>query len=411
MVLYTRFLLREAVRRGWTVTILTTESGRNHVAFDIVAADHDMPLRTIVMPDIIRATNSGPVAILASQLKLWKALARACKVNNHFAEFDVIYYINLDYFEKALSLRGSPFGSRPFAGMLMNPKFHRAPLGLGPPSRGDFLYRMFFKRLLALRGLVRLMVVDNLFREFCLRKRLARAEKICLVADVGELSRSEFEGSAREGLNLRSDAFVILVYGSVSLLKGVEQLLRAVQNLDCPAIVALIAGKPDSAAAALFSSPWCRAMQESGQLLVRAEFHDNESEAQVFTAADLVWLGYVGGAYGSSGVLYQAGSAGLPVISMADGLIGWTVRKHKLGISLDTTDTAKVVDAIECMRNDEPMMREFGENGRRLAKSHTGTAFAKTICDSLAESLDDGEENGSIVPGEEISLHSESQGP
>ena len=89
-------------------------------------------------------------------------------MNNHFAEFDLIYCINLDYFEKALSLRGSPFGSRPFAGMLMNPKFHRAPLGLGPPSRGDFLYRMFFKRLLALRGLVRLMVVDNLFREFCL---------------------------------------------------------------------------------------------------------------------------------------------------------------------------------------------------------------------------------------------------
>ena len=58
------------------MTILTTESGRNHVAFDIVAADHDMPLRTIVMPDIIRATNSGPVALLASQLKLWKALTR-----------------------------------------------------------------------------------------------------------------------------------------------------------------------------------------------------------------------------------------------------------------------------------------------------------------------------------------------
>ena len=397
MVLYTRFLLREAVRRDWSVTILTTESGRNHVSFDIVAADHDMPLRTIIMPEVIRSTDSGAVAILVTQLKLWKALARASEVNNHFAEFDLIYCINLDYFEKALSLRGSPFGNRPFAGMLMNPKFHRAPLGLGPPSRGDFLYRMFFKRLLALRGLVRLMVVDNLFREFCLRKRLARAEKICLVADVGELSRSEIAGSeiagsAREGLNLRSDAFVILVYGSVSCLKGVEQLLRAVQKLDCPEIVALIAGKPDSAVAAIFSSPWCRAMQESGQLLVRTEFHDDESEAQVFAAADLVWLGYVGGAYGSSGVLFQAGSAGLPVISMADGLIGWTVRKHKLGISLDPTDTAKVVDAIECMRNDESMMRKFGENGHRLARSHTGTAFAKTICDSLADSLDDFEE-------------------
>ena len=197
----------------------------------------------------------------------------------------------------------------------------------------------------------------------------------------------------------------------MSLLKGVEQLLRAVQNLglsgDCR--VNCRQARFCSRRIVLITMVSCDAGIRAN--IGSRAIHDDESEAQVFTAADLVWLGYVGGAYGSSGVLYQAGSAGLPVISMADGLIGWTVRKHKLGISLDTTDTAKVVDAIERMRNDEPMMREFGENGRRLAKSHTGTAFAKTICDSLAESLDDGEENGSIVPGEEISLHSESQGP
>ncbi len=410
MVLYTRLLLREAVSRGWTVTILTTESGRNHAAFDIISADHAVALRTIVMPDVSRATSTGSVALLLSQMELWKALARASSANNHFSDFDLIYCINLDYFQKALSLRGSPFGNRPFAGMLMNPKFHRAPTGLGPPSRGDFLYRMFFKRLLALSGLRRLMVIDEPFREFCWQQRFAHVEKICLVSDVGELSRSEFVGSARESLGLRPDAFVILLYGSVSRLKGVEQLLRAVQSMDHPQVVALVAGKPDPAIAALFSSPWCRAMQESGQLLVRAGFHDDESEAKVFSAADLVWLGYVGGAYGSSGVLYQAGSAGLPVISMADGLIGWTVRKHKLGISLDTSDTSGVVDAIQRLRHDKSMMREFGENGRRLAKCHTGAAFAETICNALVASISDGDKNGLIVPGKERALHSDSRG-
>ena len=101
-------------------------------------------MRTIVIPDVIRATSTGSVALLLSQMQLWKALARASSANNHFSDFDLIYCINLDYFQKALSLRGSPFGNRPFAGMLMNPKFHRAPTGLGPPqSRGFSLPDVF----------------------------------------------------------------------------------------------------------------------------------------------------------------------------------------------------------------------------------------------------------------------------
>jgi len=411
MVLYTRLLLREAVSRGWIVTLLTTESGRNHAAFDIISADHAVALRTIVMPEVIRPASTGSVALLLSQLQLWKALARASSANNHFSDFDLIYCINLDYFEKALSLRGSPFGNRPFAGMLMNPKFHRAATGLGPPSRGDFLYRMLFKRLLALSGLEQLMVVDRPFREFCLQQGFAHAEKICLVSDVGEFSHSELEDSARDSLGLPPGAFVILLYGSLSRRKGVEQLLRAVQALDHPEVVALVAGKPDRAIAELFSLPWCRALQASGQLVIRAGFQDDVSEAKVFAAADLVWLGYVGGAYGSSGVLYQAGSAGLPVISMADGLVGWTVRKHSLGISLATSDIPGVVDAIQRLRDDELMMREFGENSRRLAKRHTGAVFAETICNALEASIADGGHNGSIFRGTVKSQHPESRGP
>lgn len=386
LVLYTRLLLREAVTRGWAVTVLTTESSRKHAAFDIIAADHVKGLRTIVMSDVHYDT-SGSVALLASHLRLWGALAKASSKNNHFLDFDLIYCVNLDYFQKALSLRGSPFGGRPFAGMLMNPKFHRLPMGLGPPSRGDFLYQMLFKRLLALRCLKRLLVVDAPFQEFCVQRGFAHAEKICLVSDVGELFGVESGGSARQRLGLPSDAFVILLYGSLSLRKGVEQLLRAVRSMDQSDVIALVAGKPDQAIAELLSSPWCRALQESGQLKVRAEFHDDQSEAAVFAAADLVWLGYVGGAYGSSGVLYQAGSAGLPVISMADGLIGWTVRKHKLGIALDANDTAAAIDAIQRLRNDESMRTEFGENGRQLSKRHSGTAFAQTVCDAMAASI------------------------
>lgn len=391
MALYTRLLVREAVHRSWTVTILTTASGQDHAAFDIVAAEHDGALRAIVMPEVDRA-RYGSVALLVSQLKLWKALARVCREHNKFSDFDLVYCINLDYFEKALSLRGSPFGDRPFAGMLMNPKFHRAPTRLGPPSRGDFLYRLLFKRLLAIEGLRRLMVIDSLFREFCLQQRFAHAEKICLVSDVGELSGVEARDTARGHLGIAADAFVILVYGSLSPRKGVQQLLRALQKLDDSAVHVLVAGNPDQAIAELLSAPWCQELCGSGRLTVREGFHDDESEARVFSAADVVWLGYVGGAYGSSGVLYQAGSASLPVISMAEGLVGWAVGKYKLGITLDAADGAAVLEAIQLLYQDEVMRRECGENGRRLAASHTGAAFANTLCDSLVASITDSQE-------------------
>jgi glycosyltransferase involved in cell wall biosynthesis len=387
LVLYTRLILKEATDRGWEVTILTTESGRRHDAFAVLAEDHGGELQTIVIPDLVAAGSMGSLALLAAQLRLWKALARACNANNGFGDFDLIYCINLDYFEKALSLRGSPFGSRPFAGMLMNPKFHRAPAGLGPPSRGDSLYRFLFKRLLAIKTLARLMVIDEPFQSFCTQQGLLHADKICLVSDVGELSGLESRDSARDTLGIPRDAFVVLIYGSLSRRKGVEQLLRAVQHSEDNKVHALVAGKPDPAIAALLSSSWCEELRDSGRLSVRAEFHDDESEARVFSAADIVWLGYVGGAYGSSGVLYQAGSAGLPVLSMAEGLVGWAVKTHKLGISLDASDESEVVEAIQLLYQDEMMRRECGENGRRLAESHTGAAFAATICDGLAASI------------------------
>jgi hypothetical protein len=96
---------------------------------------------------------------------------------------------------------------------------------------------------------------------------------------------------------------------------------------------------------------------------------------------------------------------------MADGLVGRTVRKHSLGISLDTSDTPGVVDAIQRLRDDESMMREFGENGRRLAKRHTGAVFAETICDALEASIADDGHNGSIFRGTVESQHPESRGP
>ena len=243
------------------------------------------------------------------------------------------------------------------------------------------------KRKLAIGGLRRILVIDGPFRDFCRQRGLTHSDKIGLGSDVGELPRLEPRRSAREILGIAPDTFVILVYGSLTRRKSINQLLRALENLGDSDVMVLVAGKPDEDIATLLSSSRSRELQASGQLLVGAKFHNDETEARMFSAANVVWLGYIGGAYGCSGVLYQAGSASLPVISTVDGLVGLTVRTHKLGIALDAADVTAVADAKRRLRQDDSLLRDFGENGRRIARSRIGTVFATSICDALVSGL------------------------
>jgi glycosyltransferase involved in cell wall biosynthesis len=383
MVLYTRLLLREIKRRGWSATLLTTASGRQHPAFDVLASEPQGPPNTIVIPDIAGFTSAGSVELLLSQVRIWRALHSACQLDGGFAQYDLVYCINMDKFEKAIALMGSPFARRPFAGMLTNPKFHREPLDLGPRSRSDHLYKTLFKRLLRLPELKCVTVIDELFQEYCIHARLPHADKIRAVPDVGELASLDHASSARRDFGIPDTAFVLLLYGSLSKRKGVAELLRAIESIHSDDVVALIAGRADAEIEALVDTPRYQAMKDQGRLFVQLRFHDDIEEARLFAAADVVWLGYVGGAYGSSGVLFQAGSAGLPVISMELGLIGFTVREHDAGFAVDPRDTARVASAIKRLRDDPELRTRLGRNGYRLSQRHTGSDFAGSVCLAL----------------------------
>jgi glycosyltransferase involved in cell wall biosynthesis len=395
MVLYTRLLLREIERRGWSATLLTTAFGRHHPAFRILSSEFQAPPDALVIPDIPGSSGTGSAELLRSQIRIWRALKTACRMNGGFAEYDLIYCINMDKFEKAVALMGSPFGRRPFGGMLTNPKFHRAPLRLGPRSRADFLYKSLFKRLLRLPELKCLTVIDEPFRQFCAEASMPCSEKIRAVPDVGELVVRTPVESARRDLGIAEDAFVVLLYGSLSRRKGVAELLRAIESLERENVVALIAGRTNTEVKKLLDATWCQAMQDSGNLVIRSRFHDDMEETALFAAADAVWLGYVGGAYGSSGVLFQAGSAGLPVIAMELGLIGWMVREHDVGITLDPRNTAGVTSAITRLRDDPQLRSRLGRNGYSLSQQHRGLDFARSVCLALQSAV--GSSPGDVI--------------
>ena len=102
----------------------------------------------------------------------------------------------------------------------------------------------------------------------------------------------------------------------------------------------------------------------------------------VFSAADVVWLGYQGH-YHMSGVLVQAGVMGLPVIACEEGLIGWLTRRFGSGPVVATSSPAAIATAIAELSRNATLAQHCGENGRLAYASHNLGIFSRILVDSI----------------------------
>lgn len=90
-------------------------------------------------------------------------------------------------------------------------------------------------------------------------------------------------------------------------------------------------------------------MIQEHRVVTQFKFHDADDESQVFSASDAVWVAYVNGFSGSSGVLHQSVGYGLPVIAGNSGLIGTLVQRFQLGATLDPTESSTVASALKAL--------------------------------------------------------------
>lgn len=212
--------------------------------------------------------------------------------------------------------------------------------------------------------------------------------KVVLIPDVGEVSGQETQRQVRCHIGIPLNAFVLLVYGSLSQRKGIKELLQAVDSPDAPpGLMILLAGDPDPFVKKLLATHDVQKLRDKGVLKERLFFHSPEDEYRVFRAADAVWLGYVGGSYGSSGVLYQAGSIGTPLIATSRGLIGWLTEQHGLGLTIEPTDYSAVIESLNYLYSDAEQNIKFGENGMHYASNHTAKKFGDAVCNHLSLSI------------------------
>lgn len=388
MALYVRYVTRKLLDEGCELSLLTTRSAIAHPSFHLLRAELGRDVETHFLPELPVSETSSSIAILVSQIKTWFILRRSFAQIHRQVKPDIVYVPTLDWVAKGMELLGSPFGKIPFIALYVSPKHHRKTMGLGPSSRQDWLYDKLFRRLLRIQTLRSLLVIDELFLEFCKTSYDYLADKVRYVPDFGEIRGEGTKDECRAALGIPKEAKVLLVYGSLTKRKGIIQLLEAFSGPAAPSeMVLLLAGKADQEIQEIMETPSVKQLTESGRIITRLSFHNNNEEYRAFKASDYVWLGYVSGFYGSSGVLYQSLSAGRSLISMEAGLIGHLVQKYQLGVTVNPNSKASIERGL---RNAMYLDQEFG-SGHTVGKlesyssMHHHKVHTKIVFETLKE--------------------------
>jgi glycosyltransferase involved in cell wall biosynthesis len=284
----------------------------------------------------------------------------------------VVPYV--DYFFYALPFLGSPFGNTPWIGITMRAAFHHHEAGVRAPRRPlvNAIKEQLFRRAVRTGGLKTLLTIDPTLSDWCASHPEPGAAPVQYLADPSPDAVPGDPWLARERLGLPGYGQYVLVYGSIGERKGIFELIEALAaREDAPTLV--IAGAQEKDARAPLRDALA---QLSPEPVVLDRFIDSDAEQDLFSACDIIWLGYKGH-YGMSGVLVQAYRAGRPVIATADGLIGWFCRDGELGPVIDDLTPDSINQALDTLL-DSIWVRPGASNGHLLERN-TLAHFKQTL--------------------------------
>lgn len=379
--LYGKLVVRALLEEGHSVFFLTTKEAVKNVSFDeikneVVGYESNFFLR--YMRNVAKPTSNSSYQLLKFQFRTYVSMKKSYKKVFSGSSIGHVFLINIDHIDKVLPVLGSPFGKTHFSGILMSIKFHINKMGLGAPSRSDFIYSILFSMTNRIKSLKKIGVVDEVFYKY-FRDNNLNANKLSYIPDPVIMDLQIEKEDARKALGMPTESKVILIYGSVTERKGVKEAVAVILAAENKDISLLIAGKFSKEVCEFLSSAVCNTLADNGRLFKYDKFHGKEEESVVFSASDIVWLGYKSNFVGSSGVLYQAGEYGLPVVARKSGLISWLTAKYDLGVICNPDDVKETAKALEKIVEDKKWMEEKRLNCQFLASSHSSRNFEKGV--------------------------------
>ena len=383
---YLSWIIPGLIEGGRDITLVTDEAA----AMD-AAASPIIELSEAVGPALrvvydrhepwLDRSPSSHLGLARKQLRYWHLFRRWYDEQAREAPVDAVLLPYLDYCLYVIGVLGSPFRTSAWTGITMRPSFHYRAMGVqAPASRQDLLEEILFKRVLKDRHLSRLLTIDEPLFDYVTERYSPAAPIAYLPEPVWTIPVVDPLLAKRE-LGLDPSCRHILVYGALGLRKGLLELLQATLRPDFPAdTTVVLAGVPDRDTRDLLAAPIAAQLRAKRRLLVWDRFMDDDEEALLYGAADVVWLGYRGH-YGSSGVLAQAAQARRAVIACSQGVIGWQTRRHRLGTTVDISNPTQVVTALQLLLDGTVRPPEAcpASGGNWCTKAHAQTILADAL--------------------------------
>ena len=380
-------MVHALISRGHQVQVGTFKESLHHSTVQAMLSSQDKNISFITSNFHKYDTSArNPFKMIHKMIKFRRVFQDLYKRAIQNARVDFVMVPYLDYCTYAFAILGSPFARTPWAGLVMRVGFHHSAWGVKAPAGGinSIKERLFF-RLLCNSFLRVLFTIDVTLQEYTENLSPPQCSRLVFIPDITETKRSMSQEQARQELGILKHGFIVLVYGSLSLRKGIEILIRATEDQSFPSEgCLLLAGKQDEEVEKFLLSPLAKNLKMSGRIHQMNRYLSMDEENMVFSAADVVWLGYQGH-YHMSGVLVQAGVMGLPVVASDEGLIGFLTERFSSGIVVPTSNASAIANAIGKLSRNANLAQQYGENGRLAYASHNLENFTRILVEAIEE--------------------------
>lgn len=213
------------------------------------------------------------------------------------------------------------------------------------------------------------------------RKYEMTAGKVDIIphGDYLDLPSDISKNEARNKLGLKTDAPIILFFGMIKPTKGLDVLLKAMQDVDAELIVA---GRMRMNSVSDYST-WTDKLTAEGKLVADIRYISNERRDLYFKAADVIVLPYR--KIYQSGVLIMALSYQLPVLA-SDLIPNKDFVKDFNAIEFfKCGDHSELSEKLNQLLSDPARLQFLKENGLALIKKNhnwelISKLFNKIIC-------------------------------
>lgn len=175
-------------------------------------------------------------------------------------------------------------------------------------------------------------------------------------------------GSARQHIGLDVNKPVVLFFGQIKRVKGLQHLIRAFRIVvdEYPDAQLFIAGpewkEPFAPYAALIDE-----LGLAGRVHTRIEYVAGKDVAWYYSAADIVVLPYT--EIFQSSVLYMAYSFEKPVIASAVGGLTEVVRDGVTGLLVPPADPPLLANALLQLLRQPKLAQQMGQQGKLLVET------------------------------------------